>query len=83
VSLCLSVCLSLSLSLSLSLCLSVTMSVCPCVVGELKQQVGGLKAGAERVNCGVDDDCGDSAFSVQLYSGDRNIDPPKICVNGK
>ena len=54
-----------------------------CVVGELRQKVGGLRVGAEMVNCGVEKDCGDSAFSVQLYSGDRNIDPPKICINGK
>jgi len=53
------------------------------LVGELKQKVTGLKVGAEMDNCGVDEDCGDGAFSVQLYSGNRNVDPPKICVNGK
>jgi len=60
--------------------------VCVCVsssVGELKQEVSGLKVGAEMENCGVENDCGNQAFSAQLYTGDRNIDPPKICVNGK
>jgi len=52
-------------------------------VGELKQKVSGMKLGAEMENCGVEEDCDDRAFSLQLYSGDRNVDPPKICVNGK
>ena len=56
----------------------------PCTVGELKHAMSDTKViGAVMVNCGVDIDCGDQAFSVQLYSGDRNVDPPKICVNGK
>jgi len=57
--------------------------VCLCTVGELKQEVSGLKIGVEMENCGVKENCGSQAFSVQLYSGDRNLDPPKICVNGK
>jgi len=52
-------------------------------VGELKQEVSGLKVGAALDNCGVEKECGNQAFSVQLYTGDRNVDPPKICVNGK
>ena len=64
-------------------CVHVCVSVCLYAVGELKQKVSGMKLGAEMENCGVEEDCGDRAFSVQLYSGDRNVDPPKICVNGK
>jgi len=54
-----------------------------CTVGDLKQKLGGMKLGAEMENCGVQQDCGDLAFSVQMYSGERNVDPPKICVDGK
>lgn len=34
-------------------------------------------------NCGVQKDCGKSAFSVHLYSGRGNEEAPKICINGK
>jgi hypothetical protein len=54
-----------------------------CVVGELKPVNGGMKLGEESVNCGVDRDCGPNAFAAHLYTGDRNVDLPKICVNGK
>jgi hypothetical protein len=53
------------------------------LVGELKRVSGGMKLGQESENCGVEEDCGPTAFSVHLFTGDRNIDLPKICVNGK
>lgn len=65
------------------LLVQIVQSLLVVAVGELKQKVSGMKLGAEMENCGVEEDCDDRAFSLQLYSGDRNVDPPKICVNGK
>lgn len=42
-----------------------------------------LKVGDAKVNCGVAMECGDSAFSVHLYTGRENTDMAKMCVNGK
>ena len=42
-----------------------------------------LKVGEAKANCGVAMECGDSAFSVHLYTGRENTDMAKMCVNGK
>jgi len=41
-----------------------------------------LIAAAEYPNCGAKTTCTDDQISVQLYTGTRNKDPPKICVDG-
>jgi len=41
------------------------------------------KPGTENPNCGLKKSCADDEFSVQLYTGTRNKDPPKICVDGR
>jgi len=40
------------------------------------------RPGSEYPNCGTNMSCADNEFSVQLYTGTRNKDPPKICVDG-
>jgi len=41
-----------------------------------------LRPGFEYANCGANKTCGDDEFSVHLYTGTQNKDPPKICVDG-
>ena len=40
------------------------------------------KPGSEFPNCGATKSCADDEFSVHLYTGTQNKDPPKICVDG-
>ena len=43
----------------------------------------GIEVGTGLINCGVKDNCGDDAFSVQMYTGFKNLAMAKLCVNGK
>lgn len=38
--------------------------------------------GSEYPNCGAKKSCANDEFSVHLYTGTENKDPPKICVDG-
>ena len=40
------------------------------------------KPGSEYPNCGASQSCADDEFSVHIYTGTRNKDAPKICVDG-
>jgi len=40
------------------------------------------KPSSEYPNCGAKKSCTDDEFSVHLYTGTQNKDPPKICVDG-